>query len=988
MAKEDDLTLQIGFEPDLRSLQKAAQAGAEAYSKSFSKELEKKLKLPEGYSRNFEKGHHLHNAQILAADDFIRDSEVQKYTRLFKEAALCSIQGITKGLTKSLAATSDDVIKIFDQLNKADSTWRRALQHTISNTSASQPRGLLQKAQAMLDQQEQVKPRGLLQKAQAALNNSSIVKQQPFTLVGGVYTGRSGEVNWSQGHYPLPQKGYDQLALPEHANQPYPEKQMSLPEPDPYRPRGLLQKATALLLREENKKDMQAFRESLQNAQGYNFSVDKLRMQDLSNANRIHKHFDMPDSEYYNSQLTSAANFGKADPAYRLHATQFIKDTEYRKKFTEILNTYGAPEGFFEMPAASTWKYHPLFAHGRGGLVRHTDAVMQSVYKDAVALGMSPKDTDKLLFAAGLHDALKYVNGRPNSNHASDMKFVLQQMKFDDEGSWIGTHMGPVQSGYGKGEGPEPGNIYQKLLADDDFLNSRRYAQFFVDWQNGSMSPDIDALREYSVKVGEGRWINPDKPHTADNWERIVKDTDETGKNSKEWLLNLRNIAGILAVIHTLTKAVKAVKAFDSKAVAATAEAATTLPNRRYYAGYDVKSALENTSAAKSVGIDKTAVNSDIINFSANRGQMSLLGKGFNLLPVSILGQWQNMMQEGDANTAWWNTLSAVSGRYNSASQKEREQLQKLVDDTLGKSATEILAFSKNNNIPIEDIRKLRENPNWSAVEEVEKLNLEIIKLTESIEASYQSLYNTWEKLWGLPFREKWDEFLQGITAGMNKINEPIFRNAVLNELEGYTTTIDRATGTDRSDFEYSRLGLDDEEAVARRYGVYNFTEGVKATEGILFTTGDRKHAIAQYSIATGIRNKLKSIDYSNPRLETFLESTLYNPGKSDLDKDAVIFADDLNKFLKKQGKNPDKAAIDEYINKYFDTVLPLSKIIQGIPLSERDQRNDIYNKIVSGDLAINIYTEMSRDGRLDVSRVVVDGEDIVTKVNSIPANK
>ena len=36
MTKDDDITLQVGFEPDLNSLKKAAEAGAKAYAASFS----------------------------------------------------------------------------------------------------------------------------------------------------------------------------------------------------------------------------------------------------------------------------------------------------------------------------------------------------------------------------------------------------------------------------------------------------------------------------------------------------------------------------------------------------------------------------------------------------------------------------------------------------------------------------------------------------------------------------------------------------------------------------------------------------------------------------------------------------------------------------------------------------------------------------------------------------------------------------------------
>ena len=42
------------------------------------------------------------------------------------------------------------------------------------------------------------------------------------------------------------------------------------------------------------------------------------------------------------------------------------------KKMIELL-----PDYFFEIPASSTGKYHPSFALGEGGLVRHTKAAVR-----------------------------------------------------------------------------------------------------------------------------------------------------------------------------------------------------------------------------------------------------------------------------------------------------------------------------------------------------------------------------------------------------------------------------------------------------------------------------------------------------------------------------------------------------------------------------------------------------------------------------------
>ena len=53
----------------------------------------------------------------------------------------------------------------------------------------------------------------------------------------------------------------------------------------------------------------------------------------------------------------------------------YIKD-ENIKKSTEVMISK-IPDYFFKIEAASTGKYHPEYACGEGGLVRHTKAVVR-----------------------------------------------------------------------------------------------------------------------------------------------------------------------------------------------------------------------------------------------------------------------------------------------------------------------------------------------------------------------------------------------------------------------------------------------------------------------------------------------------------------------------------------------------------------------------------------------------------------------------------
>ena len=55
-----------------------------------------------------------------------------------------------------------------------------------------------------------------------------------------------------------------------------------------------------------------------------------------------------------------------------------IKDNSIRKFVEDFLNQ--VPEYFFNVAASSTGKYHPDYALGEGGLIRHTKAATRIGY--------------------------------------------------------------------------------------------------------------------------------------------------------------------------------------------------------------------------------------------------------------------------------------------------------------------------------------------------------------------------------------------------------------------------------------------------------------------------------------------------------------------------------------------------------------------------------------------------------------------------------
>ena len=75
----------------------------------------------------------------------------------------------------------------------------------------------------------------------------------------------------------------------------------------------------------------------------------------------------------------------------------YIKDENIRKSLIELLKIL--PDYWYEVPASSTGKYHPEYALGDGGLLRHSKAAMRIGYE----LLCDPSIGDKYTFLLDFH---------------------------------------------------------------------------------------------------------------------------------------------------------------------------------------------------------------------------------------------------------------------------------------------------------------------------------------------------------------------------------------------------------------------------------------------------------------------------------------------------------------------------------------------------------------------------------------------------------
>lgn len=163
-----------------------------------------------------------------------------------------------------------------------------------------------------------------------------------------------------------------------------------------------------------------------------------------------------------------------------------IKSEEIKKNlytaFTDV------PEYFYNIPASSTGKYHPAYATGEGGLLRHTIAAAR-IACDLVDLemyGLTDDEKDYIICALLLHDTFK--SGVTHSkytlhNHpllsAQHVRKVCSREFADNVCPLIESHMGQWNTcKWDKTVLPKPETKLQQIVHLCDYLASRKYLTF------------------------------------------------------------------------------------------------------------------------------------------------------------------------------------------------------------------------------------------------------------------------------------------------------------------------------------------------------------------------------------------------------------------------------------------------------------------------------------------------------------------------------
>ena len=177
----------------------------------------------------------------------------------------------------------------------------------------------------------------------------------------------------------------------------------------------------------------------------------------------------------------------------------YIKDEELGESLLKILNLL--PDYWLEEAASSTGKYHPEYALGKGGLLRHSKAAMRIGYElladPCIGDKYTSHEKDLMLIALLVHDGLKL--GRPKEKYTRfDHPILMANYILDNQkevgltkedaifiADAIKTHMGPWTTDYNGNEVLEkPKTKYQNFVHMCDYLASRKCLLVPFDEEN------------------------------------------------------------------------------------------------------------------------------------------------------------------------------------------------------------------------------------------------------------------------------------------------------------------------------------------------------------------------------------------------------------------------------------------------------------------------------------------------------------------------
>lgn len=168
---------------------------------------------------------------------------------------------------------------------------------------------------------------------------------------------------------------------------------------------------------------------------------------------------------------------------------KYIKNDDIKESAIYMINKL--PDYFFTIPAASTGKYHPLYAQGEGGLLRHTKAAVRIAHEllenPVIGDKYTDREKDLMIIALILHDGLKLGKEKGKYTKFDHPILMADYLKEEEKNltinkkevaflrDVISTHMGNWTTDYDGNEVlDKPKTKYQSFVHMCDYLASRK----------------------------------------------------------------------------------------------------------------------------------------------------------------------------------------------------------------------------------------------------------------------------------------------------------------------------------------------------------------------------------------------------------------------------------------------------------------------------------------------------------------------------------
>lgn len=171
----------------------------------------------------------------------------------------------------------------------------------------------------------------------------------------------------------------------------------------------------------------------------------------------------------------------------------YIRNPSIRKFTEEVLKE--VPEYFWHIGSSSTNKYHPSYALGEGGLIRHTQAAVRIVLElfRLSEKGYTDEEKDIVISALILHDTAKLgFNGSKHTitehpleivkffNNKKELKSILSKETLQLISNCISSHMGRWDYNYKTKKRilPRPKTRLEQITHMADYIASRKCLEF------------------------------------------------------------------------------------------------------------------------------------------------------------------------------------------------------------------------------------------------------------------------------------------------------------------------------------------------------------------------------------------------------------------------------------------------------------------------------------------------------------------------------